>query len=125
MAKTGRIQKFEDLIAWQRSKKLSVMVYNCTKNERFYRDFPLRDQMRRAVISVMSNIAEGFERHSPKEFQHFLSIARGSAAEVRSQIRLAMELGYVSEKESQEIIDLCEEIRRVVSGLRSSLNTKS
>jgi four helix bundle protein len=122
MAKTGKIQEFEDLIAWQKSKKLSVMVYHCTETGQFSRDFALKDQIRRAVISVMSNIAEGFERHSPKEFQHFLSIARGSAAEVRSQIQLAVELGYINEIESRDIMYLCVELRRIIGGLRSSLN---
>jgi four helix bundle protein len=112
MAKTGKVQRFEELIAWQKAKLLSLLVHRCTKNKSFSVDFPLRDQIRRAAISIMSNIAEGFERHSTKEFQHFLSIARGSAAEVRSQIQLARELGYITKDETMEILSLCEEIKK-------------
>jgi len=125
MSRTGKVRKFEDLIAWQKSKTLSLMIYSCTKNDGFRTDFALRNQIRRAVISVMSNIAEGFDRYSPKEFQQYLSIARGSVAEVRSQIHLAKELNYLSEKDAKEIIDLCIEISKILGGLRRSMNSIS
>jgi len=121
MAKTGKIERFEDLIAWQKSKRLSLLIYEESSRGDFSRDFALRDQVRRAAVSIMSNIAEGFERYSPKEFQQYLSIARGSAAEVRSQIHIAYALGYLSRERSSEIIDLCNEIGRVLGGLRRSL----
>lgn len=122
MSRTGKIRKFEDLIAWKKSKTLSLKIYSCTKNDGFRSDFALRDQVRRAVISVMSNIAEGFERYSPKEFQQYLSIARSSVAEVRSQIHLAKELKYLSERDAEEIINLCIEISKILGGLRRSMN---
>jgi four helix bundle protein len=125
MAKTGKIKSFEDLIAWQKSKELSLMVYRVSSSGEFARDYSLKDQIRRASVSAMSNIAEGFERYSPKEFRHFLAIARGSAAEVRSQIYLAMELDYLTNEEARSMIDLCNEIGRIIAGLRRSLERKA
>jgi four helix bundle protein len=124
MAKSGKIERFEDLIAWQKSKHLSVLIYRTSSKAPFSKDFGLRDQIRKAVISIMSNIAEGFERYSPREFRQFLSIARGSAAEVRSQLHLARELDYIPEDEAVRMIALSEEIRRILGGLRKSLNTE-
>ena len=84
MAQKKRIEKFEDLIAWQKARDHALEIYEMTSKGAFSKDFGLKDQIQRAAVSVMSNIAEGFERYSPREFQHFLAIARGSAAEVRS-----------------------------------------
>src|SRR5579871_6483852 len=78
------IRRFEDLIAWQKARTLTAAVYRVTAEGPFSRDFALRDQIRRAAISVMSNIAEGFERGKPTEFHNFLCIAKGSCAEIRS-----------------------------------------
>lgn len=86
------VRRFEDLRAWKKAKELALAVYKATEGGRFGRDFGLRDQIRRAAVSVMSNIAEGFDRYSRAEFRHFLSIARGSVSEVRSQLHLAHEL---------------------------------
>jgi four helix bundle protein len=91
----ARITRFEDLGVWLKAKELSLAIYRLSGAGPFLRDYGLRDQIRRAAVSVMSNIAEGFERYSRAEFRHFLSIARGSAAEVRSQLHLARELGYL------------------------------
>ncbi len=121
MAKTGKIERFEDLIAWRKSKNLSILIYKESGSGNFSRDFALRDQIRKAAISIMSNIAEGFERYSRKEFQQYLSIARGSAAEVRSQMHMARSLGYTSEERASEIIDLCNEVGRILAGLHRSL----
>ena len=82
------VRRFEDLRAWNKAKELALSIYKATDSGRFARDFGLRDQIRRAAVSVMSNIAEGFG--------HFLSIARGSVSEVRSQLQLAHELGYLA-----------------------------
>jgi four helix bundle protein len=87
--------RFEDLQVWTKSRDLSVAIYRVTETGAFAKDFGLRDQIRRAAVSVMSNIAEGFERYSIPEFQRFLSMARGSASEVRSQLHLARELRYL------------------------------
>jgi four helix bundle protein len=110
-----RVTRFEDLAVWKKSKELSPGIYRMTNEGRFSRDFGLKDQIRRAAVSVMSNIAEGFERYSRSEFRHFLSIARGSASEVRSQLHLAYELG--SEPEFARQLDLCLEISRMLAAL--------
>ncbi len=125
MDKKGRIDSFEELIAWQKSKDLSLMVYRASNNGKFAQDYSLKNQVRCASVSVMSNIAEGFERYSSKEFRYFLSIARGSAAEVRSQIYLARDLDYLTNQESEVMVDLCTEIGRIIAGLRRSINKKT
>ncbi len=119
MEKPG-ITGFEDLIAWQKSKRLSLAVYEITSADKFYRDFSIRDQIRRASVSVMSNIAEGFGRYGAREFRHYLSIANGSAYEVRSQIILASELGYITEQEADILVEMCKEVSRLIEGLRRS-----
>jgi four helix bundle protein len=104
---------------WQLSKTLSLGVYRVSAVGPFSRDFALRDQIRRAAISVMSNIAEGFERYSRPEFSQFLSIARGSAAEVRSQLYLARELQYINESDFQQLHNLTARISRMLASLRT------
>ena len=112
-----RVARFEDLGVWKKSQELSLAIYRLTNDGRFSRDWALRDQIRRATVSVMSNIAEGFERYSRNEFRHFLSIARGSASEVRSQLHLARELGYVAESDFASQLELCLEISRMLAAL--------
>ncbi len=121
MARTGKIHRFEDLIAWEKSKSLSMSIYKVSSSESFAKDYALKNQIRRASISIMSNLAEGFERYSNREFRQYLSIARGSAAEVRSQLYLAHGLGYISREEFTELVDRCYEISKIIGGLRSSL----
>ena len=87
------IQRFEEIEAWQVARELTRSVYECSKSGSFAKDFALRDQIRRAAISVMSNIAEGFERGGNAEFIQFLSIAKGSAAEVETQLYVALDQG--------------------------------
>ena len=115
-----KITRFEDLSVWRKAKDLSLDVYRMTGSGTFSRDFALRDQIRRAAVSVMSNIAEGFERYSRADFRHFLSIARGSASEVRSQLHLARELGYVSTGDFEALYERCLEISRMLASLHSS-----
>jgi len=88
------ISKFEELIAWQKSRELVTAIYKVTNGKEFSRDFGLRDQIQRAAVSIMSNIAEGFERAGRAEFHQFLVIAKGSCAEVRSQLYIALDIGY-------------------------------
>src|SRR3712207_2593368 len=102
-----KITRFEELEVWQIARDLSVSVYRITNDGRFAHDYALRNQIRRAAISVMSNIAEGFDRYSRSEFKQFLSIARGSASEVRSQLHLARALGYIAEDDFRELSDVC------------------
>ncbi|HXH09495.1 MAG TPA: four helix bundle protein [Alphaproteobacteria bacterium] len=106
---------------WQKAKELSLAVYQMTGKGSFAKDFGLRDQIQRAAVSVMSNIAEGFERYSRQEFKQFLSVARGSVAEVPSQLHLARELGYISDDEFSALHTLCLEIGRAMGALRASI----
>jgi len=109
---------FEDLIAWEKAKTLFLIIYRVSSVGAINRDFSFRNQLRRAALSVSSNIAEGYGRHSIKEFLRFLSISNGSAFEVRSQVRLARELNYIGEEDTKELIALCYEISRLLGGLR-------
>lgn len=111
------IKRFEDLDAWKKGRALSWSVYNMTQQKAFYKDFALRDQIRRAAISVSANIAEGFERRSNKEFAYFLGIAKGSAGEVRSLFYLALDYGYIDEKSFKNILNLAEETIQIIAGL--------
>jgi four helix bundle protein len=114
------INRFEDLIAWQRARVLTCEIYSVTRTGRFARDFGLRDQIQRASVSVMSNIAEGFERGRPSEFQQFLSVAKGSCAEVRSQLYVALDVSYLDPTTFDRLRSLAEEVGRIVGGLRAS-----
>jgi len=116
-----KIEKFEDLIAWQKSRVLVREVYKLTNNQNFRRDFGLTDQIRRAAVSVMSNIAEGLDRGSRAEFHQFLVIAKGSCAEVRSQIYVALDAGYLGHDEFQQLKTLASEVARILSGLRAAV----
>lgn len=98
---------FEDLEVWKEGMRLTVEVYNLLKE---CRDYGLRDQMQRAAVSVPSNIAEGFERQTNKEFAQFLYIARGSAAELRTQIYLAIQLNVIDKKVGMELVDKTKKI---------------
>jgi len=91
----------------------------------FARDFGLRDQIRRAAISIMSNIAEGFERAGTAEFKHFLAIAKASCGELRSQLYVARDAGYVSAKNFEALVALAEEVSRIIAGLRASLTRRA
>ena len=93
------VKQFEDLHVWQDARRMVSAVYNVSKTRAFNADFGLRDQIRRAAVSVMSNIAEGFERGTRKEFVQFLNIAKGSNGEVRSQLCVALDQKYLSEVE--------------------------
>src|SRR5205807_8374047 len=94
---TTRIEKFEDFIAWQKARSLTREIYKITNLPAFSRDFGLKDQIRRAAVLIMSNIAEGFERGRTSEFHQFLSIAKGSCAELRSQLYIALDADYIPE----------------------------
>jgi four helix bundle protein len=119
--RSAKVEKFEDLIVWQKAHDLAVGIYRLTSREPFCRDFGLRDQIQRAAVSVMSNIAEGFERYSRPEFRHFLSVARGSVAEVRSQLHLARSLKYVTDMDFDTTYSLCKDISNLIGALRKSL----
>lgn len=107
------IEHFEDIIAWQKAKELTKAIYIAFHNNR---DYGFRDQIQRASVSIMNNTAEGFERKSNKELKQFLFIAKGSCGEVRSMIRLAEELGYISKVQSYEFVVLSTEVSKLLSG---------
>ena len=113
-----KIENFEDILSWQKSKELSVLIYNLLK---LNKDYSFKDQIQRAVISISNNIAEGYERKSNNEFRHFLYIAKGSCGEVRSMSYIAMELKYISEKDFTDILERSKEISRLLSGLIKTL----
>jgi|SRR3989304_7195081 four helix bundle protein len=119
-----KIQKFEDIIAWQKTRELVRVVYEMTnKSEGFKKDFGLKDQIRRASVSSMSNIAEGFARNSDKEFANFLNIARGSLAEVQSQLYIALDLSYIDNKKFDKVYSLADETSRLLTNFMKYLKT--
>ena len=114
-------ESFEELQVWQKARQLVNEVYTVSKNSEFGRDLGLQNQIRRAAVSVMSNVAEGFERGGTGEFVQFLSLAKGSAGEVRSQLYVAHDQGYLSLEEFDQLASLAIDTSRLISGLMSYL----
>ena len=119
----ARIEQFEDLVSWQKGRELTQTVYRASRSGEFGKDFALRDQIRRACISVTSNIAEGFERGGDKEFMQFLSQAKGSCGEVRSQLYVALDEAYISDAEFKKLKDLAVETSRAIAGMMGYLKS--
>lgn len=119
-----KIEKFEDFIAWQKARKLTREIYRITNLPDFARDFGLKDQIRRAAVSIMSNIAEGFERGRPSEFHQFLSIAKASCAELRSQLYVAFDVDYITEAQFRLLMSAASETGQVIGGLRLSVEKR-
>ena len=117
----SRIERFEDLIAWQQARNLTRAVYQATRHGAFSQDAGLSGQIQRTVVSIMANIAEGFERGSRGEFHQFLSIAKGSCAEVRSHLYVAFDAGYLDRPTFEQLLSEAEELARVIGGLRSAI----
>lgn len=113
-----KFDRFEEIIAWQKGKELSLRIYKVFK---LSKDYGFKDQIQRASVSIMNNIAEGYERKSNKEFKQFLFIAKGSAGEVRSMLILAKELGYINAYDFDELFSDAEEIAKILSGLIKTL----
>lgn len=113
-------KSFEDLEVWKRSCAFSVEIYELTRN---WKDWGLKDQMQRAAVSIASNIAEGHERRG-KDFMRFLRIARGSAAEVRTQIYIARKIGLVPDQQFIKLIDESKQISRMLTGLSKSIENR-
>lgn len=112
-----KIKRFEEIKAWQEARGLVKMIYQATKAKRpFWNDYKFKEQITSAAVSVMSNIAEGFSRHTKKEFVQFLFIAKGSCAEVQSQLYVALDQGYISENNFKEFYIKAEEVARILSG---------
>ncbi|MFI5201952.1 MAG: four helix bundle protein [Candidatus Kapaibacterium sp.] len=117
----AKIEKFEDLVAWQKARILMNDVYRFTRKGKFSKDYKFAGQIQAAAISVMANIAEGFDRGRRAEFHQFLSMAKGSCGEVRSHLYAALDVGYLTPEEFKPAHELSEEVSRIINGLRSSI----
>ena len=115
------IERFEDMLSGQKARELNHLVYQVSRNGTFSADFGLRDQIQRAAVSVMSNIAEGFERGGDKDFMQYLSQAKGSCGEVRCQLYVALGQKYLSDAEFKQLHDLSSEVSRLISGFMNYL----
>jgi four helix bundle protein len=127
-----KIKCFEEIESWQEARKLACTLYALSDSERFKRDFGLSDQLRRAAVSVMSNIAEGFDSGSNLEFIRFLGYSRRSASEVQSHLYVALDQKYIDEVQFREAYKQSEKTRRFITafirylkGSGSSMNTKT
>jgi four helix bundle protein len=118
----GKIERFEDLEVWQASMALCSSVYQITNSEFFSRDFALRDQIRKSAISVPSNISEGFERDSKKQFLYFLVIAKGSCGELRTQVKIARMQNYIEDSVFTDMNEKCLSVSKQLKGFISYLN---
>ncbi len=118
------IERFEDLIAWQKAREITKEIYKLCSEGRLAKDFGLKDQMQRSAVSIMSNIAEGFERGYLGEFQQFLFTAKASCAELRSQIYITFDVGYIDENTFNRLMQQATELSRIIGGLRSAVQKK-
>jgi four helix bundle protein len=120
----SKVERFEDLIAWQKARELTRAIYQVTRQGTFASDYGLARQIQRAAVSIMSNIAEGFERGGRGEFHQFLSTAKASCAEVRLDLYVALDVGYLDHIAFRQLLVKAEEVARIVGGLRSSVATQ-
>lgn len=114
-------KRFEDILAWQKSRQVTKLIYEITSDGNFAKDFGLRDQIRRSSVSIMANIAEGFGRRSDKEFSNFLNISHGSVAETQSHLYIALDLNYLSRENFDKSYLLLDEISKMVMSLTQHL----
>ncbi|MGD8353905.1 MAG: four helix bundle protein [Pseudomonadota bacterium] len=120
----SKVTCFEDLIAWQKARTLAGVIIRLTKGEGISENYGLKDQLCRAAISIPANIAEGFELDGNREFLKFLSIAKGSAGEVRSLLHISFDLGYITRENMKKTMELALETSRLIGGLmRNILNS--
>ena len=110
-------QSFKDLRVWQGAKELSVEIYTLTSTGKFTKDFGLKEQIQRASISIPSNIAEGYERNSNKDFIRFLLIAKGSLSELRTQLEIAYEIGYIKKDKFESLDENCKKLGAMMTNL--------
>ncbi len=114
-------KKFEEIECWKKARELTRRIYEVSGKGNFAKDFGLKDQIRRAAVSIMSNIAEGHDRSGTGEFVQFLANAKGSAAEVRCQLYVAFDQGYINDKDFHKLTDLATETGRMIAGLMNYL----
>lgn len=117
----AKIERFEDIVAWQRARVLVKEVYLVSNSGLFAKDFGLRDQIRRAAVSIMLNIAEGFARKTDREFAQFLVIAHGSTAEVQAALYVALDQGYLNETQFKDLYGLADETSKMITKLTNYL----
>ena len=116
-----KINRFEDIESWKKARLLTQQIYQVSVAGLFSRDYGLRDQIRRASVSIMSNIAEGFERDGNKEFAQFLSIAKGSVGEVKSQFYVALDAGFIDQVQFTNLYGQADETGKLIGGFRNYL----
>jgi four helix bundle protein len=121
----GTIRRFEDLEVWKRARELTKLVYKMTEAAQFNRDYRLRNQMRDAAVSILSNIAEGFSRHTDKEFIQFLYVSRASAAELQSQSYVALDQEYLPADAFERIYEETDHTSRMVTNLIKYLRSSA
>jgi four helix bundle protein len=118
-----KIEKFEDIEAWKLAREATKLVYSVSSEGNFSRDFALRDQIRRCAISIMSNIAEGFERDGDKEFIQFLAIAKGSCGEARSQLYIALDQKYITDEQFETTYNSLLNTGKLIGGFMRYLQS--
>ncbi len=117
----AKIERFEDIQAWQKARELNREIYSITKNSNFSKDFSLKDQIRRTSVSIRANIAEGFGRRSKKEFMDFLNIAHASAAEVQCHLYIALDQNYIARKDFEFLYGNTDEVSKMLQGFMNYL----
>ncbi|GIW92424.1 MAG: four helix bundle protein [Pirellulaceae bacterium] len=120
-----KIRRFEDIPAWQEARILTKAIYTISAGGQWAKDYALRDQIRRASISVMSNIAEGFERRADNDYARFLAMAKASASEVKSQLYIALDQGYIDEIRFRELYERCQKVARFLGSFTRSLKKRT
>ncbi len=117
----AKIERFEDLIAWQKARLLTKEIYQISRQEPFNQDIGLKNQIQRAAVSIMANLAEGFERGKRTEFHQFISIAKSSCAELRSHLYVALDAGYLGSHQFEPTMAKAKELSLILGGLRASV----
>jgi four helix bundle protein len=120
----AKIEKFEDIQAWKKARELVNEIYKASNDGLFARDFGLRDQIRRAAVSVMLNIAEGFARKTNREFSRFLAIAHGSVAETQAALYVALDQKYIQREQFERLYKMAEETSRMIMGFSKYLKSQ-
>ena len=117
----SKIERFEDIVAWQKARELTKGIYAQTKLSAFAKDFGLKDQIQRALVSIMGNVAGGFDRGGDKEFVQFLSVSKGSCGEVKSHLYVALDQQYVTPAQFTHLYNSADEVGRLLSGFMGYL----
>jgi len=120
-----KIERFEDIKAWQEARELTKLIYALTKRPAFAKDFGLSSQIQRAAVSVMANIAEGFDRRSHKEFSNFLNVALSSTTEVKGHLYVALDQGYIEASDFEAVYQRCNQTSRLIFGFMKYLSHSS